>query len=246
MLLQELANLGELRLAVHERGRWTGQVAAPSWRGRDRRDRRIVREDRLLEAPQPRTGLERQLLREDSPSLLKHLQRVRLPTASVERQHQLPPQSLSERALLERSAYGGHELGVLSERESRLEPLFQRIEPKRVQPPGLSRGPGRVRKAEQRRAAPEGERLRDRVRGSRRIAGAESGARSGDQLFELGGVDDRVFERVSVCGEPDRVRPQRPAQPGHVVLHGVSGRGRKIASPQRLDERVRSHDSTRA
>jgi hypothetical protein len=91
-----------------------------------------VREDRLLEAPQPRTGLERQLLREDSPSLLKHLQRVRLPTASVERQHQLPPQTLPERALLERSAYGGHEVGVLAERESCLEPLLQRIKPKRV------------------------------------------------------------------------------------------------------------------
>ena len=38
--------------------------------------------------------------------------------------------------------------------------------------------------------------------------------------------------------------PKCPAQPGHMVLHGVSRRRRKLASPERLDQRVRRHDPT--
>ena len=124
--------------------------------------------------------------------------------------------------------------------------LLQRVEPQRVQPRGLGGRPRRLRQTQQRRPAPEGERVGDRVRGATRIAGAERAARSREQLLELDGVDDRSVERVPVSGEPDRVRPQRPAQPGHVVLHGVSRRAGKIAAPQRLDQRVRGDDATRS
>ena len=140
----------------------------------------------------------------------------------------------------------GSKFAVLAERERGLEPLLQRVEPERVQPPGLGGQPRRLRQTQQRRPAPEGERVGDRVPGATRIAGAERAARSREQLLELHGVHDRSFERVPVGGEPNRVRPQRPAQPGHVVLHGVSRRTRKIAAPQRLDQRVRRDDPTRS
>ena len=246
MLPQELGHLGELRLAADERGRRRRQVAAPLWCHGDGRDRRVVSEDRLLEAPQLRAWLERQLLQEHLAGLLEHLERVRLASAAVEGKHQVPPQALAERALLQRSADGGHQVGVLAERESRLEVLLQRVELQRVQPRGLGRRPRGLRQTEQRRPAPEGERLGDRVRGAARIAGAERAARSREQLLELDGIDRRPVERVPVGGEPDRVLAQRPAQPGHMVLHGVSRRCGEIAAPQRLDQRVRRDDATRS
>ena len=140
----------------------------------------------------------------------------------------------------------GSQVGVLAERESGLEALLQRVEPERIQPPGLGGRPRRLRQTQQRRPAPERERVGDRVCGSPRIAGAERAACGRKQLLELHGVHDRSFERVPVGGEPNRVWPQRPAQPGHVVLHGVSRRTRKIAAPQRLDQRVRGDDTTRS
>ena len=133
---------------------------------------------------------------------------------------------------------------MLAERESRLEPLLQCIEPERVQPPGLRCRPCRLRKTKQCRAAPEGKRVGDGVRRSARVTGAESGAGSGEQLLELAGVDECVLERVPVRGESDRVCPKCPAKPCHMVLHRVSRRSRKLASPERFDQRVRRHDPT--
>ena len=158
----------------------------------------------------------------------------------------MSPQTFAERALLQRNAYGGHQVGVLAERESRLEVLLQRVELQRVQPRGLGQRPRGLRQAKQGRPAPKGERLGDRVPGVTGIAGAERAARSCEQLLELDGVDHRPVERVPVGGEPDRVLAQRLAQPGHVVLHGVSRDGGKIAAPQRFDQRVRRDDTTRS
>ena len=246
MLPYELDHLRELRLAADERGRGRRQVAAPP-RGRGHgRDRGVVREDRLLETAQLRSRLERQLLQEHAAGLLEHLERVRLASAPIERQHQLSPQALAERALLQRSADRRSDVAVLSQRESRLEPLLQRVEPQRVQPRGLRRRPRGLRQAQEGRPAPEGERVGDRVRGSTCITGAERAARSRKQLLELGRVDHRPVERVPVGGEPDRVVAERSAQPGHMVLHGVSRRCGKIAAPQCLDQRVRRDDATRS
>ena len=88
---QELDHLAELRLAVDERGRRSGHVAARPWCKGDGRDRRVVRQDRLLKAPQLRTRLQCQLVHEDAPRLLENVECVRLAAAAVERQHQLPP-----------------------------------------------------------------------------------------------------------------------------------------------------------
>ena len=69
---------------------------------RDGGDRRVVREDRLLEPPKLGPRLEPQLVGEHAPRLLERLERVGLAAAAVERQHQLPPQPLPEGVVRER------------------------------------------------------------------------------------------------------------------------------------------------
>ncbi len=123
----------------------------------------------------------------------------------------MPPQTFAERALLQRSAYGGHQVGVLTERKSRLEVLLQRVELQRVQPRGLGHRPRGLGQTEQRRPAPQGERLGDGVRGDARIAGAKRAARNREQLIELDGIDHRSVERVPVGREPDRGLSQSAA-----------------------------------
>ena len=102
VLAQQLHHLGELLLAAKERRRGSRQVATTPRRHGDGSDRRVLREDRILESPQVGTGLERKFLREHAPRLAERLERVGLAAAAVQREHQLPPQPLPERVLLDR------------------------------------------------------------------------------------------------------------------------------------------------
>jgi hypothetical protein len=90
VLAQELDNLRELVLAIDEQRRGRPQVAATRC-GRHCSDRRILREDRLLQSPQLRARLQPQLVCKHPPRLVEGLQRIRLAAAAVQRQHQLPP-----------------------------------------------------------------------------------------------------------------------------------------------------------
>ncbi len=163
VLAQQLDHLGELLLATDERRRRGGQVAAAPRRDRGGGDRGVVREDRLLQPAQLGAWLERHLLGEHAPGLAVSLERVGLAAAAIEREHQLPPQPLPERVLLERRSKRGDDLAMVSERERRLELLFERVDSKRLEPPRLGAEPGRVREPVQRRAAPELQRERDRL-----------------------------------------------------------------------------------
>ena len=132
-----------------------GQIAAAPAVDRDGGDRRVVREDRLLEPPKLRPRLEPQLVGEHAPRLLERLERVRLAAAAVERQHQLPPQPLAERVVRERRAKRRRELAMLAERERDLELLLERVDVQRLEPARLGAEPRRAGQALQRRSAPE-------------------------------------------------------------------------------------------
>ena len=84
-------------------------------------------------------------LREHAPRLVEGLEGVGLAAAAVEREHQLPPQPLPERVLLERRTKRGDDLAMVSERERRLELLFERVDSKRLEPPRLRAEPRQCR-----------------------------------------------------------------------------------------------------
>jgi hypothetical protein len=131
-----------------------------------------VREDRLLESPQVRTGLERQLLRQHTVRLAEGLEGVGLAATAVQREHQLAPQPLPERVLLERRSQRGDDLAMVSQRERCLELLLERIDPKRLKPPRLRAEPGCVGEPLQRRAAPQLQRQRNGLGRGTSVAGA--------------------------------------------------------------------------
>jgi hypothetical protein len=90
VLAQELDDLRELVLAIHEQRRGHSQVATARRGGRCS-DRGILRKDRVLQSPQLRARLQAQLVGEHPPCIVEDLQRIRLAAAAVQRQHQLPP-----------------------------------------------------------------------------------------------------------------------------------------------------------
>ena len=70
MPTQELRQLRELLASIDERRRRRWNVAAALGSDRDRGDRRVVHEDRLLKAAQLRAGLEREPLAQQASRLL--------------------------------------------------------------------------------------------------------------------------------------------------------------------------------
>ena len=192
VLVQERGDLAELVLAADERRRRRGQITAAPAIHRDGGDRRVVREDRLLEPPKLRPRLEPQLVGEYAPRLLEGFQRIRLAAAAVKRQHQLPPQPLSEGVVRQRRRERRHELSMLAEREPDLEVLLERVDAQRLEPACLGAEPRRAGQTLQRRPAPEGERRRDRVRRGRGVAVAQRDASLREQLLE----PDRIHTRV--------------------------------------------------
>ena len=141
------ATWAQLVLAADERRRERREIAAAPAVDRDGRDRRVVREDRLLEAPQLEPRLEPQLVAEHAPRLLERLERVRLAAAAIERQHQLPPQALPEGVVRERRAKRRRELPMLSERQRNLELLLERVDAQRLESARLVAEPRRTRPA---------------------------------------------------------------------------------------------------
>ena len=238
VLVQNARDLRELFLAADERGRRRGEIAAAPADGRDGGDRRVVREDRLLQPPELRPRLEPKLVGKHAPGLLERLERIGLATAAVERQHQLPPEPLPERVVRERRTERRRQLAMLAEGEPDLEVLLERVDVQHLEPACLGAEPRGAGQPLQRRPAPEGKRRGDRVRRGRNVAGPQRGAGLREQLLEPHGIDDRVLERVAVGRADDRLLSQRGPEPGDVVMERVPRRGRKLLAPEAVDERV--------
>ena len=238
VLVQNARDLRERFRSPDERGRRCGEIAAAPANGRDGGDRRVVREDRLLQPSELRPRLEPKLVGKDAPGLLERLERIGLATAAVERQHQLPPEPLPERVVRERRTERRRQLAMLAEGEPDLEVLLERVDVQHLEPACLGAEPGRAGQPLQRRPAPEGKRRGDRVRRALNVVGPQRGAGLREQLLEPHGIDERVLERVAVGRAGDRLFSERGAEAGDVVMERVPRRGRELLTPEAVDERV--------
>src|SRR5581483_3106203 len=198
------------------------------------------------EPPELRPRLEPELVREAAPRLPERVERIRLPAASVEGEHQLPPQTLAERVVDERRAQRRDELPILAEGESALELLLERVDAQPLEPARLGVEQRRPGQALQRLPAPEGDRRRDRVRRGGDVTVPERRARLREQLLELNRVHTRLAERVTVGRPSDRAFAERRAQARDVVVEGVPRRCRKVLAPEAVHERVDVDDAAAA
>src|SRR5262249_61842529 len=81
--------------------------------------------DRVLAPLQPRTWVEPELVRKGLAGIAVDLERLCLPPASVEGEHQLPTQPLPQRMLVNDSFELLHDCVVPAEREISLDPLLE-------------------------------------------------------------------------------------------------------------------------
>ena len=93
-----------------------------------------MREDRALQPAQCRRRLDTELVPQRLPHPPVDLERLRLPTRSVEREHQLRAQPLSRRVLHRELVELTDDLGVTAEVEVRIDPQLERRKLDLVQP----------------------------------------------------------------------------------------------------------------
>ena len=206
-----------------------------------RGEARILLEDALLEVAQRGAGLQPELLVEPPPPLGEDLERLRLPPAAIEGEHELAAQALAQRVLLHQR-HQRRQVGA-TERELRVDVVLERGEARLLEVAGGVLRPRLVLEVGERAAAPQRERLGQVRLGSREVCRREGAAARLVQRREPVGVQPRA--RVDdVAGRPggdDRVRLERAPQAGHVGLQRHRGVRRRPLAPQRVDQPVGGH-----
>ena len=192
------------------------------------------------------TRFEPELLAQDVPTVLEDAQRVGLPTGPVQREHQQTAQPLAQRMggdqLLE---LDDHTL-VPTERELEVDPLLDHGEPQ-LRQPGDGRGRELlVREVGQGIAPPQRIRLGQQRDGPARITVGRRRVPRRNELLVPVHVDGfrRQLERVTAAAHGNELgRAQRPSQLRREPLQTVAHGGRRILTPQRVDDLFCRDDS---
>ena len=200
----------------------------------------ILLEDRAFQSLKRRARLQPELLPERPARSPVGLQRLGLAAGTVERPHQLPPETLSQGVAIDERLELWDELGMPTEREVGFDPVLPRGQAKLFEPSDLRLRERLVGKVRERRPTPEPERLPELLCGHLRLGTA----RRADQLFELreievGMVDvQHVSRRTRDENAVAELLPQRR----DVNLNGLRGsRGWRL-SPELVNERVGRDD----
>ena len=152
---------------------------------RPRCEARFVAEDLRLEPLELRAGLDSEFVDEAGACILVHLQGLRLPARTIQREHELPAERLAKRMLADEPFQLADHVAVTTELEVGVDLLPAGDEPKLLEPTGLRLREVVERELRQCRPTPQGERC------SQRVAPLLGGKppRVGKRALEAAGVD---------------------------------------------------------
>ena len=130
-------------------------------------------EDPRLQLAQLWAGLEPQLVAHVSSAVAVGLQRLGLPPAAIEREHELAAYALAHRVVAHERLELADHLRVAAERQVCVDALFERDQAQLVEPRDLLLGERLVGEVRQRWAAPQREPLTQPLRRAIRLARGE-------------------------------------------------------------------------
>jgi hypothetical protein len=251
---QDRVEAGQFRGAPGEgrhRGRQLGrdQRVRCLRRGRRQRDRRSGRVERRILSQDGRfqladrlTGIYPQVLREGVPQPLVGRQRVRLPSAPVERHHQLGVDLLVQRVLGGHLLQFGQQLQMFPGGQPGLgqrspDPLEQQVQPSRLLlKPGQ---PGHVR---QRPPAPQRQRLPQVPDPADRIGGLRALPQQPLGQPHVGAVVAEVKHIAGRTGQDRLLAAQHGPQVRDVTLQRVQGHRRRGVPPDGIHQPAGADD----
>ena len=209
--------------------------------------RRVLRQNRPFQLTQPLARLDPQLLDQCPAPVLVGLQRVGLPVAAVQGEHQLCPKALAVGVLGDQRLELADHVGVPAERELGLDQLLERHHAQIFEPGDLGLRESLVREVGQRRAPPERERPLERRNGALRATGCQLAAPLGDQPLEPVRVQGlRVkLQLVATLTRDEKVSGgtavltgERPAQTRDARVHRLGSTPRGALTPQLVDQPI--------
>jgi hypothetical protein len=215
------------------------------------RQRRVAPQHGPVQPGQLRSQVDAEPLGEAVPCRAEGGQRAGDVTGPVQRQHQLGPESLAQRVLVEQAAQVGHQLGALAEPLLRLDQVLDRDEPllvQRAQAPVQAGGALDVLAGG---AAPQRQGPSEQVRGAGRLALGERRPPVRREPPEGREVELVVADRQPVAGHVAvQARfagavDERPAQARGVGADVGHRGGRRFAVPDHVDQPVDRDDAAR-
>ena len=203
-------------------------------------------EDGLLEALELIARLEPELRVQQPPARAEDLERVRLSTAPVQREHELAAQALAQRMSRHERLELGDELRRSPRCQVGVDPILDGCEPQLVEACDLALGEVLVGEVGERASSPQSERLSERLPGSAGILLEQTMAFCRETL-ELPRVEIAVGEGKSVAGRHglDRCGTERAAKLRDEVLERLRSGRRRRAAPELLDQTIRGDDLAR-
>ena len=156
--------------------------------------------------------------------------------------HQRADQPLAQRMLGHECGQLGNQLGTAAELQVGLYPAFGRGQPEFVQSGECRLEELHPRDVQHCRSTPQAERLAQRARGSGGVVG-KRGPSVRDQSLEEGYVNGARVDQQSVAGRMrlDHHLRQRPTQPGHQRLQGITSACRRLVAPDCVHELSRGN-----
>ena len=206
-------------------------------------ERRVVAQDRLLQALQLRRGLEPELLIQPPPPARVDLERVALAPAAIQRQHQQADQPLTRRILGAQLLELGDHKRVLAVGQPRIDALLQRGDAQLLQPRDLCLRERLKPHIGQRRPTPEPQRVIEQPPRRRLIAPHTRRPRLTDQRLEAPRVDSVGLDHEPITRRNRLQRrtggTERAPQPRHRHLQATQRLRRRRPRPKRLGRRPR-------
>ena len=186
-------------------------------RVRRRRERVVLPEDRLLELAERRARLDPELLVEEGTRVAIRGQRIGLPAAPVQAEHQLSAQSLVERMHRDELLDLRQDVRMSLKRQLGVDQLLARGQLQSLEARSLEERKRLEREIGERRATPERKRLAQHCASS---LVRFLGSRLRDQPLEAGTVEPvgSHGNRVAVGRRDDDLVPERPAQRRDAVV----------------------------
>ncbi len=213
--------------------------------GPGQRDAHVVRAQPTLERPELRPRFEADL-DERGPGPLERSQGVRVPAASVQREHQQPPTTLTERFVDDHRLERRHPLTVSAERQRDLRQRLTCLAELLHEVLGVAVRGWMIREVHQWWTSPQPARHLEHRGCFVSVTGDEADAALAPRSLEpveIGGV--RIdAQHVARRSRLDHVGPEQLPEPEHQVLHDLRLRSWCTVTPHGLGQPVDAHHLT--
>ena len=194
-----------------------------------------------MQRPEFRAWLESELVTKAGSGRRIELERLRLATRAIEREHAELLQRLTKRMLSGEREHLAHRVGVPPELEPGAEAELRRDEPQLLEPGRLGAGEVVVRNVGVRASSPQREPPLGERGGERRVPSLESGGGLGGELLEAFGIERTRGELEPVARRPraDAHRVgKRFSKLRDVDLQELPRRRRRGLAPDGVDQLV--------